>query len=196
MTRSPLSRRQLLVGSALLPALVACATTPPARVFTLVSRPPATPYAGRSPATVIVKSVDLAKYLDRPQIVRYSDTYELQLSEFERWGEGMRDMVIRILVENLAMRLPHSQVLAGSASLTVPADATVEVDISRFDADPSGVVILAARWAVERETQKTPHLQFDRISVAEPTTPTTQLVAAMSDALGQLSDRIAASLTA
>ena len=195
MRGSPLSRRQLLAGSALLPTFVACTTTPPARVFTLVSRPPATPDPGRSPGTVIVKSVDLAKYLDRPQIVRYSDTYELQLSEFERWGEGMRDMVSRVLVENLAMRLPHSQVLAGSASLTVPADATVEVDISRFDADPSGVVILAARWAVERETQKT-RLQFDRISIPEPTTPTTLLVAAMSDALGQLSDRIALSLTA
>jgi uncharacterized protein len=188
----PLSRRRMLAGSVLAPTLVACSTTPPPRVFTLVPRP-ATQQADRSSPTVMVKSVELAKYLDRPQIVRYSDTYELQLSEFERWGEGMRDMVTRVLVENLAVRLPNSQVFAGSGPLTIHADATVEVDISRFDADPGGAVVLAARWAIQREAKKT-RLVWERISVPANAPATPQLVAAMSDALGQLGDRIALAL--
>jgi uncharacterized lipoprotein YmbA len=191
-----LSRRRLLAGPALLSALVACSTTPPPRVVTLVPRPTtATQQAYRSSTTVMVKSVELAKYLDRPQIVRYSDTYELELSEFERWGEGMRDMVTRVLVENLAMRLPNSQVFAGSGPLTMRADAAVEVDISRFDADPGGAVILAARWTVQREAKKA-RLESERISVPAGISTTTQLVAAMSDALGQLGDHIALALAA
>jgi uncharacterized lipoprotein YmbA len=102
----------------------------------------------------------------------------------------MRDMVTRVLIENLTLRLPTSQVVGTSGSLTIRADVTVEVDISRFDADQNGKVLLDARSAVQREARR-PSLWSDRITVqpASPSVP--DLVAAMSEALGQLSDRIA-----
>jgi uncharacterized lipoprotein YmbA len=184
------TRRQLCVGLALLPILAGCAS-PPTRVYTLVPREPATP--ARSSATVMVKSVELAKYLDRPQIVRYGDVYELSLAEFERWGESMRDMVMRVLVEDLSLRLPKGQVFADSGQLPVRADTTVDVDISRFDADPNGEVVLAARWSVQRQGQRA-QLRSDRITVPSNPADTPALVAAMSDALGQLADRIASAL--
>ncbi len=134
MTSGKLSRRRLMAGLGLLAALESCTTSPNSRFFTLVPQP-AAPSAGRSPATVAVKPVELAKYLDRPQIVRHSDAYELQISDLERWGEEMRDMVTRVLIENLTLRLPASQVVGASGSLTIRPDVTVEVDISRFDAD-------------------------------------------------------------
>ena len=193
MTSGKLSRRRLMAGLGLLTVLEGCTTSPDSRFFTLVPRPAAA--AGRSPATVAVKPVELAKYLDRPQIVRHSDAYELQISDLERWGEEMRDMVTRVLIENLTLRLPASQVVGASGSLTVRADVTVEVDISRFDADQNGKVFLDARSAVQRDGRR-PSLGSDRISV-QPVSPSVpDLVAAMSDALGQLSDRIAKVLAA
>src|SRR5262249_5696017 len=144
-------------GAALTPFLFACAETAPPRFFTLAARPPATGSTNppkRAATTVMVKSVEIAKYLDRPQIVRYADPYELKLFEFERWGEGMRDMVTRVLVENLSMRLPGGQVFAGSGPLSMRADTTVETDISRFDAGPDGAVVLATQWAVQREGKR------------------------------------------
>jgi uncharacterized lipoprotein YmbA len=192
------SRRQLMIGAGLMPLVAACAETAPPRFFTLAARPPATGSTSpprRAATTVMVKSVEIAKYLDRPQIVRYADPYELRLFEFERWGEGMRDMVTRVMVENLSLRLPGGQVFAGSGPLTMHADTTVETEISRFDADPDGTVVLAAQWAVQRDGKRT-RLQAKHIRV--PTSPSdiAQLVAAMSDALGQLGDQIAFELAA
>jgi len=194
MTSGNLSRRRLIAGLGLLAALEGCMTSPNSRFFTLAPQPVAAS-AGRSPATVAVKPVELAKYLDRPQIVRHGNAYELQIADLERWGEEMRDMVTRVVIENLSLRLPASQVVGASGSLTIRADVTVEVDISRFDADQNGKVFLDARSAVQRDGRR-PSLWSDRITVqpASPSVP--DLVAAMSDALGQLSDRIAQVLAA
>jgi uncharacterized lipoprotein YmbA len=194
MTSGNLSRRRLIAGLGLLAALEGCTTSPNSRFFTLAPQPVAAS-AGRSPATVAVKPVELAKYLDRPQIVRHSNAYELQIADIERWGEETRDMVTRVLIENLSLRLPASQVVGASGSLTIRADVTVEVDISRFDADQSGKVLLDARSAVQRDGRR-PSLWSDRITVQPASPSVTDLVAAMSDALGQLSDHIAQVLTA
>src|SRR5258707_4580957 len=163
MTSGKLSRRRLMAGLGLLAALGGCTTSPNSRFFTLAAQPAAAP-PGRSPPTVAVKPVELAKYLDRPQIVRHSDAYELQISDLERWGEEMRDMVTRVLIENLSLRLPASQVVGTSGSLTIRADVTVEVDISRFDADQNGKVFLDARSAVQRDVRR-PSLLSDRGTV-------------------------------
>jgi uncharacterized protein len=188
------SRRRLIAGAALLALAPGCAATPPPKLYTLAPRPGTT--TPRSPRSVMVRTVELAKYLDRPQIVRYGTPYELEVSEFERWGEGMRDMVTRVLVENLSMRLPSSQVFAGSGPLTMAADATVETEINRFDADPDGAVVLAARWIVQSERKKAARLQSERIRVAAASPGTASLVAAMSDALAHLGDRVALELGA
>jgi uncharacterized lipoprotein YmbA len=194
MTSDNLSRRRLMAGLGLLAAFEGCTTSPNSRFFTLVPQPAAAS-AGRSPATVAVKPVELAKYLDRPQIVRHSNAYELQIADIERWGEEMRDMVTRVLIENLTLRLPASQVVGASGSLTIRPDVTVEVDISRFDADQNGKVFLDARSAVLRDGRR-PSLWSDRITVQPASPSVTDLVAAMSDALGQLSDHIAQVLAA
>jgi uncharacterized lipoprotein YmbA len=184
-----LSRRFLLAGGAL---MAAGCTTPPARLYTLEARPALQPT--RASGTVMVKRVELAKYLDRPQIVRRSGAYELSTSEYERWGEGMREMVTRVLVENLSTRLSGCQVYDGGGPLTLRPDATLEVDISRFDAGPDGAVILEAQWLVQREKPQKARLQAQRISVPADASKTQAMVAAMSDALGQLGDQMARSL--
>lgn len=191
MIDSQRSRRRLLLGAALLVVVAACNTTPPPKLFTLEARPAS--QENRATSVVMVRSVELAHYLDRPEIIRHSAPYELKFSEYERWGEGMRDMVTRVLVENLAIRLPKCEVFAGAGPLTLRARATVEVEISRFDADPDGTVILAARWAVQRDG-KGGRLRSERIRVPGTSSETAQLVAAMSEALGQLGDRIALEL--
>jgi len=191
MIQAMSSRRHVLGSLTLLLLASGCTATPPSHFYTLAPRPALQP--ARYSGIVMVKPVELAKYLDRPQIVRYADAYQLSFSEFERWGEGMRDMVTRVLVENLSTRLSGGQVYDGSGPLTLRPDATIEVEISRFDADPNGAVILAAQWTILRERQK-PRLQAERISVPADPSKTPELVAAMSDALGQLGDRMARSL--
>src|SRR5260370_4626261 len=144
MARSP-SRRHVVAVLALLPALSACAPTPSPRLFTLAPQP-GTP-DNRFSGTINVKRAELAKYLDRPEIVRYSDHYQLSMSEYVRWGEGLGDMVTRVLVQDLAHRLPRSQLYAASGPLALPSPAvTVEVNVDKFEPNPSGAVVLLAQW--------------------------------------------------
>ena len=192
-----LSRRRVLAGCGAIAALGAagCAESPPPRMFTLATRPATATGSGEATMRIVVKSVEVAKYLDRTQIVRYQDPYELKIADLERWGEGMRDMATRILVENLSMRLPKCQIVSSSSPVSLRADATLEVDVSRLDADASGEIGLDARWAVQRDGRPLV-VRLERIRVRPYSMSTTDLVAAMSDAFGQLSDQIALGVAA
>jgi uncharacterized lipoprotein YmbA len=194
MTRGSTSRRQVLAGSGLLLLLAACSSTPPPRLFTLAPRParPSRPFA----ASIAVRRVQLPKYLDRLQIVSYRDPYELQYSEFVIWGENLSDMTTRVLVENLAERLPQSQVYLSAGSFAdATADITLETSIDKFDPDSAGVVVLAAQWAAHRQGHPD-QIRSEQIRVTPGSKDPTGQVAAMSDALGQLADRIVAGLPA
>jgi uncharacterized lipoprotein YmbA len=141
----------------------------------------------QSTLKIIIAQVTLPKYLDRPEIVRYGSTYELRLSEFERWGEEMNEMVTRTLLENLALRLPRAQIFAAHGLAASPVDATVDIDFGRFDAGADGVVVLAARWIVRREPRSA-DFETARLTAQSASPATVDLVAAMSDALGQFAD--------
>lgn len=192
MTPASTSRRHVIVGSALLLFAAGCETTPAPRLFTLAPRPatPSRPVA----ATIAVGHVQMAKYLDRLQIVGYRDAYELQYSEFIIWGENLGDMTTRVLAENLSERLPRSQVYLSAGSFAdATADITLEISIDKFDPDPAGVVVLAAQWAAHRQGRPD-QIRSEQIRVTPRSKDPTDQVAAMSDALGQLADRIVAGL--
>jgi uncharacterized protein len=193
MTPASPSRRRVLVGCGLL-LLAACSTTPPPRLFTLAPRP-ATPSRSFA-AAIAVRRVQLPKYLDRLQIVSYRDPYELQYSEFFIWGENLSDMTTRVLAENLSERLPHSQVYLSAGSFAdATADMTLQISIDKFDPDPAGVVVLSAQWAAHRQGYPD-QIRSEQIRVTPGSKDPTGQVAAMSDALGQLADRIVAGLPA
>lgn len=199
MRTALVSRRLMMSGIAMSIALTGCPATPPARFFTLAPRP-AEPTGRAIAMKISVKPVQVAKYLDRPQIGRYGDAYQLKLSEFDRWGEGLGDMTTRVLVVNLAERLPRSQVFAASGPLTMPGDISLEVEISRFEPDPENTVLLSAQWAIirsetRRDQARSEQIRSEQIRVKMATDSAADQAAAMSDALGLLTDRIAAVLT-
>ena len=82
-----------------------------------------------------------------------------------------------------------------TGSITAEADATVEMDIQRFDADPSGQVVLLAQVAVSRGRARASAVtRVVRLTVQPSGPGTANLVAAMSTALGQLADALAGML--
>lgn len=186
-----LSRRGLL-GLALAGAASACASPEP-MYFTLAAVPG--PARRGGPAQVELRRPGLAGYLDRPEIVRSSGAYSLRVTGSERWGEPLGDLFARILAEDLNNRLPGSSVYTSTGSITAEAEATVEMDIQRFDADPSGQVVLLVQVAVSRgRARATAATRVLRLAVQPAGPGTANLVAAMSAALGQLADALAAML--
>lgn len=176
------------VGSAAL--LAGCSTSPTPSIYTLAIQP-GTQLAG-GPSSLSVVGAAIPKYLDRPQIIRHGGPYQLDVSEFDRWGEPFGDMVTRVLIGDLAQRLPKTQVFRDESPTATNAVASVQVDISRFDPDPDGTVVLVARWTL-RGTNLIAE-DSNRLTVKPASDAIPDIVAAMSQALGQLADRIAAAV--
>lgn len=174
--------------------LAACSATPPPNVYTLVPIPPTTT-APAGNLALSVQDADIPRYLDRPQIVRYNATYQLEVAENARWGEPFAAMVTRVLILDLSRRLPGAQVFRASDSTSVPAQLSLEVTFNAFEANPSNQVVLNARWVV-RQGEHGGILGSDATeivtSIAEPTIP--GMAAAMSQALAQMSELIIDSL--
>jgi uncharacterized lipoprotein YmbA len=184
-------RRRLLLLLAAAPA--GCASPNPT-LYVLAPLPGTPQPGGRqpgAPGTVELREIGLARYLERPQIVRSSEGYRLDVLSNDSWGEPLGAMLGRVLVQELAQRLPGSTVFAESGAITASAVATVAVNVQRLDADAAGAVVLIAQAEVSGKSTATRD-----INLTVPTTAagTAGLVEAMSQAIAQLADAIAAML--
>lgn len=149
----------------------------------------------RPPRRVEVRTVSLPRYLDRSEIVRSTENFRLDVLDNDWWGEPLDSMMGGVLVQELLQRLPGAVVFPENGAISAEPDASVEVNVQRFDADRSGTVVLMAVIAVMRHGTTAAGRSL-RVRVA-PTAPgTAGLVAAMSGATAQLADVIAAMLAA
>lgn len=179
----PLSRRHILALIALAPA--ACSSPSPT-LFTLASVPG--PTHGHGPKVIELRDVSLPHYMQRSEIVRSTEDYQLIVLPNDWWGESLSSMMNRVLVQDLLQRLPNSSVVSEIGAISGTPNATVGINVLRFDADQSGHVVLDAEIAI------TGHPGADRrvhltAPLRGPGTP--QLVSAMSDAVGKLANVIA-----
>lgn len=185
-------RRFLLAVPAGMLALASCSSPDPA-FYTLA--PVRGTLRGGGPSLVELRRPGIAGYLDRSEIARSSSPYQLKLNSGERWGEPFGDMVGRVLAEDLNGRLPGTSVFTSSGAISAQTGARVEIDIQRFDADSGGQVMLLGQVAVTiGGNRAAPVARPIRIAVTPAGPGTPAYVAAMSQALGQAADEIAAIL--
>lgn len=175
--------------------LTGCAASPPARFYTLdpvapLSNPPAT-----AALTVQVAAVRIPGILDRQEMVRESAPETLELSDRNRWGAPLGQMMQRVLTQDLAARLPGSTLL-GPTALPPAGSRIVAVDVLRFDAGPSGEIVLQGSWTLLAAGNDRPLASHSvNLASAGPIGDYAEQAAAMSRLLGRLADRIAAALT-
>jgi hypothetical protein len=190
MTEMPLGRRRF--ASLALPFLGAACSSPDPVYYTVATR--TGPSFPSGPKIVALKDISLASYLDRREIVRSSQGYKLDVMSNDWWGEPLASMLGRVLVVELAQRLPHSTVYAESGAINADPNATVAINLQRLDADKAGALILLAQVAVEFNRPRRQAARTFAISKPLPTQDIPGLVAAISDAIGELADGIAALL--
>jgi uncharacterized lipoprotein YmbA len=198
MTAPAFPRLSALTGAAgvhrrtallLLAALPAACSSPNPVLYVLAPVPG--PIHTGAPRNIALRSISLARYLERSQIVRSSEGYRLDVLSNEWWGEPLDALIDRILVQELTQRLPGSTVFADTSAISTSPDATLEVNIQRFDLDRTGALLLLAQIAVRGQITGSRGVS---VTVPAAGTTTTALVAAMSNAIGQLADAIAALL--
>jgi hypothetical protein len=176
-----------------------CGSSAPSRFYTLSSlksAEPIQPPAGENiKAIVRMGPVDIPDYLDRPQIVTRTSQNELYFAEFDRWGGSLRNDVSRVLIENLSSILAAGHVTVVPWKQYAPGAYRVPLTISRLDVTPGGNLYLKAQWSIIDKDGKT-MTAFRETNISKPVNGTgyNVVVIAISDALTDLSQEIAASI--
>jgi uncharacterized protein len=188
------ARAWLLGALGLTAALGACSSPDPV-LYTIAPVAGATKTGG--PKIVVLERVEIASYLQRSQIVQSQEDYRFDVKSNDWWGESLSAMLRRVLQQDLGQRLPQSVVLSETGAVTASPDATIDVDFQRLDEERGGNVVLQAQVSVAFKGQKAAAtLRNFRFSVPLPGPGVTGEVTAISTALGQLADGLAAMLAA
>ncbi|MFO1082186.1 MAG: PqiC family protein [Reyranellaceae bacterium] len=187
-----LTGRRLVLLAAPAAALQAGCSSPDPHYYSIAVRPG--PTGGTGPKVVRLKDIGLASYLDRREIVRSSEGYRLDVMANDWWGESLGSMLGRVLALELGQRLPGSSIYGENGAIHADENASVGINIQRLDGDKAGSLVLLAQVAVEfNRPRRSAARSFDiRRPLPRPDIP--GLVAAISDAVGELADGIAALL--
>ena len=137
------SKRLYQLLSILLLTMFAACSSPDPVLYTIASVPGSPAIGG--PKVVLLQTVGLARYLDRPQIVHSAADDRLDVRTNDWWGEPLGPMLGRVLADELGNRLPQSIVISDGSVVSATPDATVELDIRQLNGDSTGSLILQAQ---------------------------------------------------
>ena len=174
-----------------------CAPTPPPTYFQL-EEPANIQLSGIERGIAVgVGPLNLPSYLDRPQIVTRATEHQLELSEFNRWAEPLKESMLRVIAVNLSNKLESTRIFGNPRrSSGVPLEFKVEINVARFDGRLGGEVLLVARWILaDRESQ----VISTKVSIIREQSSGDgydALIQAQNETLRKLSDEIADAILA
>jgi uncharacterized lipoprotein YmbA len=141
--------------SALAVALASCGETKPSNFYVLSAISPEGPTDSGNPSAkrqgvIGVGPVKIPEYLDRTQIVTFTDANQLNIAEFDRWAEPLSSNVARVMAENILMMTSAARVEIYPFPVTSrnSSNRQVVVEVIRFHMRSDGVVDLWANWNI------------------------------------------------
>lgn len=191
---------KLLVVSCIalaLGVLAACGSSPSVRFYALGSQPaekaspPPVDMASRQ-GLIAIGPVEIADYLDRPQIVRRSSESSITLLELDRWAGSLQGDVARVLVGNLSRHLSSAGYVVLPWETIGRPDSRMQVALTRFEGTGEQTVVLDALWTLHGK-EAGEILAAGREVIVEPVpgAGVGVMVEAMNRALATLSRRLA-----
>jgi hypothetical protein len=189
-----------MVCLSMLGILACCSASSPTHYYTLqaivpTAAPPSPMQEPVEQAPLRLEPVVIPPELDRLELVIRSGRYRLRIEDSERWAAPLDDQIRRVLSDDLAQRLPpHALVDFNEPANSQPRRLLI-VAVGEFYADESCAVSLHVDW-----TLKTPGGNIDRgnLQVQQPASSpcaADAIPAAMSTALGSLTDRLVHSIS-
>jgi uncharacterized lipoprotein YmbA len=157
--------------------------------------PNAQPVARMGDRTIGVGPINMAEYIDRPQIITRSVANEVQLGEFHKWAEPLQNSFFRVLADNLAILLDTDRIVTFPWNRSTFVDYQVAVDVGRFDGNLGNSAMLRARWMIFGDDGRK-LLSSKHVTITEPINGSNieDLVSAQSRILVELSRQIAESI--
>jgi len=176
--------------------LVGCASSPPLHYYTLTEVPaPSRLTVTEGQAPIRLDRVTIPTELDRSQIVRRLDSTQLQIMDNDRWAAPLDETIRRILSNDLATRLPAGAVANPNEPSVGEKRQSLTVDFSELYGDSACTVTLRAAWTLKQSENTLNGNEAVEASPAGGCKGTGSIPAAMSQALGKLSDQIAAAIS-
>ena len=177
--------------------LIGCGSSQPPRFYTLqsvISQAPAVDSRSKKESLISlgVGPVEIPDYLDEAQIITRAGRNQLTVAEFDLWGGSLKEGVGRVLLEDLSSFLAPHGVTVVSWRSYMPTTYRVPVNIIRLDAVRGGDVLLQARWVVVAKDKTAGALRETSVKKPVKGNEYSDVVAAMSDALEDLSRDISA----
>ncbi len=159
-------------------------------------------YSGESVKTVRPLSIEILdlhipQYLERFQIASRSSESRLEFSDDNQWGENLRKNLLRSVARNLSRLLSTIDVGTPLNRSSSSPDYRVQIHIEQFELDVDNTVKLIARWQLTSGSQSqslgvfSTDLQSEQILEEENYD---QMISAMRQLYGELSERIADSI--
>jgi uncharacterized lipoprotein YmbA len=190
------SSTRIFLSALCLVMLAGCGVSKPSRFYILtpVAGEDAMAMTGTAPSLGI-GPVRFPAYLDRPEIAHRSGDNQLHYAGTHRWAEPLKNGFTRALAENLSVLLPTDHIALHPWSRVNLPDYQVILDITRFDADSRGTVILSGSWELVRSGDN-PVIRRERFSKRQPAggLDYPAIVSAQSRALQDLSREIATAI--
>ena len=186
--------------------LLGCATLgpkpDPSRFYTLTPVPqaeqtPAKSASGSGQFSLGVGPIKFPGYLDREELVSRISQNRLSIAENDHWAESLADNFARVLAQNLTALLQTDRIMIYPWPSNRRPAYRVEIEVLRFEPDAGRNAQLFARWIVRDAGEKTPPTAREtRLTRPINESSTEASVAALSAALGDLSQEIAAAVRA
>jgi uncharacterized lipoprotein YmbA len=174
--------------------LSGCVGTSPQSTFYMLKVPTGTKFPEKS-LQILVDPVKIPAFLDKPQIVTLSsDGMQVHIAETKRWAEPLPGMIQRVMINDLANRLPNSQIRP-KVFMRDYYDYVLYTDISKLDATFGKDVVLSVRWSLVDAQGKTVYKTQTTLS-EKLGDSYDDLVKAESNLFKQLGYRIAKKLSA
>jgi uncharacterized lipoprotein YmbA len=174
--------------------LAACQSSPATHYFAMTQIAPTAPRASWSaPVPIRLERVTIPGELDRLEFVRRSSSNRLQIATFDLWAAPLEGMIRRVIAGDLTARLAAGAMASENEPMAGEPRRHLYIDVQEFTGDERGAVTLRAAWLIQ-----TPNAGSQRgteeITVAAGDATADALAAAMSRALADFTDRIAAAL--
>lgn len=139
--------------AALVFLIAGCAgTSAPVTFYTLnplaVIEPEKTDDESRHKIAIGIGPVVFPGYLDRTQIVTRIGQSRINISEFHRWADSLKDGFSRVLVKNVSVLLPTHRVAAYPWQDDFAPDYQIKLNVEQFDGQIDGIVVLNVAWSV------------------------------------------------
>lgn len=174
-------------------ALLSCSSAPTQETHYFVLNPNKTNVQSNEKTNdniMQVAPIQLAEFLDQPGIVLQTDTHQIEVAHYHRWGEPLKRNMHRYILESLSMRSNQSYINSKQAK-NFHSTQTLTITVNEFNGTTDGKALLSGNWSImnSSSSENVSNYAF-RYESKLSTSGYPELVNKLAELLNQLCDDI------